>query len=258
MQKTTRNKNKKFGQHTFSVCLTSMFSNIFTKAKGLFGSQEPESTEDEAISSENRDQNQQQKKNMAVATRRSRRLAGEPSPEVSDIDMLTPRRRTRLAANNGEGQAKKRRKTEKTDESSEESSPAAVVQVPETQIANGQSSLEVIEESAAEMQEVVEETPAPAEIPETQIQTETQTQDAESESPEETRQEPVSTGSHIRFNSEEPAPVPVIEHIRETQVKKDAESESEDDDEAPEAIDNSAQLLALKAEAQRQEEARRK
>lgn len=67
----------------------------------------------------------------------------------------------------------------------------------------------------------------------------------------------VKPKNHIRFGSEEPAPVAqAVEQIPKTQFEEQVDPESDDD--APEAIDNSAQLLALKSQAQKQEDARRR
>jgi U3 small nucleolar RNA-associated protein 16 len=70
------------------------------------------------------------------------------------------------------------------------------------------------------------------------------------------------SSNHIRFGSEEPA-LPIrtakeieIETVPSTQVQVEEDSESDDD--APEVIDNSVQLLALKVQAQKQKEAKRR
>lgn len=69
--------------------------------------------------------------------------------------------------------------------------------------------------------------------------------------------------NHIRFGSEEPA-LPIrtakeieTETVQPTQPQAEEDSES-DDDEAPEVVDNSAQLLALKVQAQKQKEAKKR
>lgn len=67
--------------------------------------------------------------------------------------------------------------------------------------------------------------------------------------------------NHIRFGSEEPA-LPIrtakdIEIVQPTETQDEEDSESDDDD-APEVVDNSAQLLALKVQAQKQKEAKRR
>jgi U3 small nucleolar RNA-associated protein 16 len=71
------------------------------------------------------------------------------------------------------------------------------------------------------------------------------------------------SSNHIRFGSEEPA-LPIrtakeieIETVQPTQPQAEEDSES-DDDEAPEVVDNSAQLLALKVQAQKQKEAKKR
>ncbi|KAJ5671068.1 hypothetical protein N7507_000195 [Penicillium longicatenatum] len=62
--------------------------------------------------------------------------------------------------------------------------------------------------------------------------------------------------SHFRFGSEEPAvPEPQPEQITQA-PNDDEEDDSSDDDEAPETIDNSAQLLQMKEKAKKQEKAK--
>ncbi|KAJ6090467.1 hypothetical protein N7486_009282 [Penicillium sp. IBT 16267x] len=62
--------------------------------------------------------------------------------------------------------------------------------------------------------------------------------------------------SHFRFGSEEPTvPEPQPEQIPQA-PNNDEEDDSSDDDEAPETIDNSAQLLQMKEKAKKQEKAK--
>ncbi|KAL2362257.1 hypothetical protein RJZ56_004865 [Blastomyces dermatitidis] len=63
--------------------------------------------------------------------------------------------------------------------------------------------------------------------------------------------------THVRFGSEEPAPVLNGENEQSTEGKKpkeshDMEEDSDDDDEAPETIDNAAQLRKLKENARKE------
>jgi U3 small nucleolar RNA-associated protein 16 len=102
------------------------------------------------------------------------------------------------------------------------------------------------------------------EVPETQ-QTNGTSNGIEEEATDESQNttstnSPKNAKNHIRFGSEEPAPVlNGAEEIPETQpVPPEEEASSDDDDEAPEVVDNSAQLLSLKVQAQKQEEARKR
>jgi U3 small nucleolar RNA-associated protein 16 len=68
---------------------------------------------------------------------------------------------------------------------------------------------------------------------------------------------PAEKPKHFRFGSEEPAAV-VDEPVEEAQDTQQNDAEESDDDEATEAIDNSAQLLRVKEQVQKQERARQK
>lgn len=62
---------------------------------------------------------------------------------------------------------------------------------------------------------------------------------------------------HFRFDSEEPEVPEMEEEVAETPQGVDAnEEEDSSDDEAPEAVDNSAQLSKIRMEAKRQERAK--
>lgn len=61
---------------------------------------------------------------------------------------------------------------------------------------------------------------------------------------------------HFRFDSEEPE-IPEVAAIEETtEAQQDEDDDSSDDDEAPETVDNSAQLSKMRMEAKKQERAR--
>lgn len=70
---------------------------------------------------------------------------------------------------------------------------------------------------------------------------------------------PPAKSNHFRFDSEEPV-LPEETHPEEiSQTPNHAEDEDEDDsDDAPEAIDNSAQLLKMKEQAKKQERAQQR
>lgn len=83
--------------------------------------------------------------------------------------------------------------------------------------------------------------------------------DEESSSTHEEKVAAVEKPKHFRFGSEEPAPTDeLVEEVPETQQNGAQSAEDSDDDEAPEAFDNSAQLLRMKEQAQKQERARQK
>jgi U3 small nucleolar RNA-associated protein 16 len=70
---------------------------------------------------------------------------------------------------------------------------------------------------------------------------------------------PGGESTHVRFGSEEPRPIrnKLAESTTGTRLDQEAPEES-DDDEAPEALDNSAQLQKIKAASQREEQARQR
>lgn len=86
------------------------------------------------------------------------------------------------------------------------------------------------------------------------------TSESASSTPEGSEKRP---SNHIRFGSEEAAlPIRTVKEIDNEIVQpmqaQDEEDSGSDDDDAPEVFDNSAQLLALKAQAQKQKEAKRR
>jgi U3 small nucleolar RNA-associated protein 16 len=60
---------------------------------------------------------------------------------------------------------------------------------------------------------------------------------------------------HFRFGSEEPEPT-VPETQLESKSEQDEDEDSDSDDDAPETIDNSAQLMKIKEQARKQEKAK--
>jgi U3 small nucleolar RNA-associated protein 16 len=94
-----------------------------------------------------------------------------------------------------------------------------------------------------------------AEEPERELSTESAM--VESDSKRKEAQAPASKTKHFRFDSEEPElPVEMETEAPEPQQKGQDNEDSSDDDEAPEAIDNSAQMSKIRLEAKKQERAR--
>lgn len=68
---------------------------------------------------------------------------------------------------------------------------------------------------------------------------------------------PAPKTKHFRFDSEEPElPVEMETEVPEPQQKDQDNEDSSDDDEAPEAIDNSAEMSKIRLEARKREQAR--
>lgn len=63
---------------------------------------------------------------------------------------------------------------------------------------------------------------------------------------------------HLRFDSEEPAgsEETQLEEAPQDVSREDEDEDEESDDDAPETVDNSAQLLKVKEQAKKQEKAR--
>ncbi|KAF7160678.1 hypothetical protein CNMCM5623_006303 [Aspergillus felis] len=95
-----------------------------------------------------------------------------------------------------------------------------------------------------------------AEEPERESLTETSSAMIKSASNREEAQAPSKT-KHFRFDSEEPElPVEMETEVPEPQQKDQDNEDSSDEDDAPEAIDNSAQMSKIRLEAKKQERAR--
>jgi U3 small nucleolar RNA-associated protein 16 len=94
-----------------------------------------------------------------------------------------------------------------------------------------------------------------AEEPERELSTESAM--VESDSKRKEAQAPASKTKHFRFDSEEPElPVEMETEAPEPQQKGQDNEDSSDDDEAPEAVDNLAQMSKIRLEAKKQERAR--
>lgn len=77
--------------------------------------------------------------------------------------------------------------------------------------------------------------------------------DSSNESIDEKKSTEVAHKAHFRFGSEEPAPVPKSQPEQPSNANQEEDSDSDSDD-APEAINNSAQLLKIKERAKKQEQ----
>lgn len=219
-----------------------MFSQVFTRAKGIFSRNNLPASDDSSVTAQashsdstdtSADDSSSTTTKMVTATRQG----NVSSPRTNGLDSATnTKRKTMESKTNGHSNKRRRLSPEQEDSvievlSSQQEVPEdnVIIQIPATQeqkISNGIKS----------------------------------TQKSASTTPERSAKKP---SNHIRFGSEEPA-LPIrtakeieIETVPSTQVQDVEESES-DDDEAPEVVDNSTQLLALKVQAQKQKEAKRR
>ncbi|KAL2004276.1 hypothetical protein VTN02DRAFT_4001 [Thermoascus thermophilus] len=170
-----------------------------------------------------------------VATRRSQTSpsGSEASPRINGSAEMNGKRKSRPAA---DGQSSKRRKRSLPEESEEQAAGTSENGTPEDDRVEEAVSAETDEGSRAKRQKK-------------QTAPDAGKEDAA----------PVTKAKHLRFGSEEPEePMGEVEEVPETQRETPKEDEDSDDDEAPEAFDNSAQLLKMKEEARKQEQAKQK
>jgi U3 small nucleolar RNA-associated protein 16 len=215
-----------------------MFSQLFTAAKGLLATKDsvPDASPFApcALSADGPKINQSPQTPKMVTTTRRGRIA-EVNPESSGSDTVNGKRKDRLATSDDtDGQSTKRRKRGSMGLSEKADSP----EVPETQDMNDDvqnAALDGVESTSEGTVGTSKSQEQPAEKP-----------------------APPPKKNHIRFGSEEPADAGngVEEEVAETQ--QEDEQEESDDDEAPESFDNTAQLLTLKAQAQKQEGAKKR
>ncbi|EED15516.1 conserved hypothetical protein [Talaromyces stipitatus ATCC 10500] len=216
-----------------------MFSQVFTRAKGIFSKNNLSANDDSSVTAQasqsdsagnNTDDSSSTIKDMVTATRQGH--VGSPRTNGSDTATNT-KRKTLESKTNGHSNKRRRLSPEKQD---------SVIEVLSSQ-------QEAPEDNVTIEVPVVQETEKISNGIETTPKSEGATADEFSKKP----------SNHIRFGSEEPT-LPIqqtkgIETPQPTQAKDDSES---DDDEAPEVVDNSAQLLSLKVQAQKQKEAKRR
>jgi U3 small nucleolar RNA-associated protein 16 len=219
-----------------------MFSQVFTKAKGIFSRNNLPASDDSSVTAQasqsdsidtNTDDSSSTITKMVTATRRGH--VGSPNTNGSESATNT-KRKTMERKTNGHSNKRRRLSPEQEDSlievlSSQQEVPVdnVTIQIPaaqEKKISNGTKN----------------------------------TAKSASTTPDRSVKK---SSNHIRFGSEEPA-LPIrtakeieIETVQPTQPQAEEDSES-DDDEAPEVVDNSAQLLALKVQAQKQKEAKKR
>ncbi|RHZ51332.1 uncharacterized protein CDV56_103700 [Aspergillus thermomutatus] len=194
-----------------------MFSHIVTAAKGLFARQEVDEAKRESSNTTS---------------------AASTSPIGREAKMVTATRRRNLETSSTASGDRKGVSTPANGKRKPESTSSGK---PESQHnkRRKRSSLEAAEE------------------PERELSTETSSAMVESVPKREEVQAPAAKKKHFRFDSEEPElPVEMETEVPEPQQKDQGTEDSSDDDEAPEAIDNSAQMSKIRLEAKKQERAR--
>jgi U3 small nucleolar RNA-associated protein 16 len=217
-----------------------MFSQVFTRAKGIFSRNNLPASDDSSVTAQasqsdstdnNTDDSSSTIKKMVTATRQG----NVASPHANGLDTATnTKRKTVESKTNGHSNKRRRLSPEQEDSvievlSSQQEVPAdnVTIQIPTAQDKGISNGIESTAKSA-------------------------------STTPDRSAKKP---SNHIRFGSEEP-PLPIrtakeIDIAQPTETQDEEDSESDDDD-APEVVDNSAQLLALKVQAQKQKEAKRR
>lgn len=228
-----------------------MFSQIFNKARGLFPGAAADNSSFTAHASASETATDSSidstpttiSANMVTATRRGQ--IGSPSPQAIDSSDAAANGKRKTRTTRSDSQSNKRRRTESEeddeDNNIETKHTSVVVEIPLRR--------KFIEENATD------------EVSETQqtngisngVEATDESQSTTTSTP------PKNANNHIRFGSEEPAPVlNVAKEIPDSQPEEEDKSSSDDDDEAPEVVDNSVQLMSLKMQAQKQEEARKR
>ncbi|KAK2756749.1 hypothetical protein FQN54_005195 [Arachnomyces sp. PD_36] len=209
-----------------------MLSHIVTAAKGLFSTPEPTEGDQSEAPHDQGSTVLPERPKVMVSTRRTRYGTAD-AENSADIGAPSPgrgKRKSRSAQPNGaESQAKKRKTSPEGD-----SAVAVVVNVVPDTRQNGP----IIEETGSSGDEGSAVVSSPA----------------KSKSPRET----TAKSTHMRFDSEEPISIPKEDEdaIPEMKAPEPADDESSDDDEAPEALDNSTQLANVKAAQQNAEQAK--
>ncbi|RLL98586.1 hypothetical protein CFD26_103150 [Aspergillus turcosus] len=194
-----------------------MFSHIVTAAKGLFAPQEVDETKLDTS-------------NTTSST--------STSPIGREAKMVTATRRRNLETS-----------STASGESTGASTPANGKRKPESTSAGKPESQHNKRRKRSSLEAGDE--------PERESSTETSIAMVESESKREEAQTPAAKTKHFRFDSEEPElPVEMETEVPEPQPQDQDNEDSSDDDEAPEAIDNSAQMSKIRLEAKKQERAR--
>lgn len=201
-----------------------MFSQLFTAAKGLLHRQQPAEQRATAADTRNRsrlshiDSTTNSNTKMVTATRRG--VVAAKTADISSVDV----------SDSGNVKVNGKRKTRPTSagksESTTSTSKRRKRQIPEDEHHTTIKS-DTVNESAT------------AELAENNVSA-------------------ASSGKHMRFGSEAPdvplEPQPEEEPVLQTAADRyEDEDDSDSDDEAPETIDNSAQLVKIKAEAKKLE-----
>lgn len=211
-----------------------MFSQVFTRAKGIFSKNNLPASDDssataQASPSDSTDNNTDDSSSTVTKMVTATRQGHVGSPHTNGSDSATNTKRKTLDSKTNRHSNKRRRLSPEQEDS--------VIEVLSSQ------------------QEVPEDNVI-IEVPSTQ---EKEIGNGIKSTPKSEAATPDKPGNHIRFGSEEPAlsirTAKEIETLKSPQPEEDSES---DDDEAPEVVDNSAQLLSLKVQAQKQKEAKRR
>ncbi|OJD13878.1 hypothetical protein ACJ73_09152 [Blastomyces percursus] len=230
-----------------------MLSHIVTAARGLFArpdsgvEQDTPPSVDHALKSIPSHPSTQ----MVPATRRTvfpTPAAEESVAAAADSSPAAKGKRKIATSNHGaESQATKRRKQKgPSDISSRAAKPA--------------------ETEKRVLKKLPFRTTGPSDIVESDIQPKEDTLNVSTSAPDEaddTTPNSTAKATHVRFGSEELAPVLNGENEQSPEGKKPGEShdmgaESDDDDEAPETIDNAAQLRQLKENARKEAKAKQR
>ncbi|KAE8350108.1 U3 snoRNA associated-domain-containing protein [Aspergillus coremiiformis] len=194
-----------------------MFSQIVTAAKGLFTRQDTDEAHSQKSPTTLSENNIARKPRMVTATRR-RKISNTLPEEEPEINgqQEVNGKRKSGPAGSGKMETQRNKRRKRTSLEAAQENENGTPEEPSEDTKNTDSKKE-------------EEKPAPG------------------------------AKKHFRFDSEEPD-VPLDIQVEETaeteQAKEDSNDDSSDDDDAPEVVDNSAQLSKIKSDAKKLEKAR--
>ncbi|PYH36130.1 uncharacterized protein BO87DRAFT_375143 [Aspergillus neoniger CBS 115656] len=210
---------------------SSMFSQFVTAAKGLFSRQ---------------DSDESSPKTLRPTTTTTTNSSSSGAPSENTSKMVTATRQRKFPAEKQQSSTE----PEVNGSNGKRKSEPVGAEPTETQSKNKRRKRSSLEATTQESQS------KPSSNKKSKKMTES-TEEPEQQQEEEKKPSAApAPKKHFRFDSEEPE-IPEVAAIEETtEAQQDEDDDSSDDDEAPETVDNSAQLSKMRMEAKKQERAR--
>lgn len=218
-----------------------MFSQFVSAAKGLFGRQDPSQEDDSSQQSTSKPTELESSTlhNMVAATRRSDFSVAEADDSIASRTGSTPNAKRKVDVSTQEnGDSVPKRKKQKPSNGTGSKTAASTEKNTESKM----HSVQIKKRNKLLPK---------GSVPEPSTNGDTTT----------SREQPSAKSTHVRFGSEEPAPT----HIEEPEVatslgnnQEQQNSEESDEDEAPETLDNTAQLQVLRDATKKEFQARKR